>query len=39
MTSSQPGVLETIAETGQLSDESQASLRSAIETFKQSVPF
>ena len=39
MTSSQPGILDTITETGDLSDETQASLRSAIETFKQSVPF
>ena len=39
MSSSQRGVLDTITETGELSDETQATLRSAIETFKQSVPF
>ncbi len=39
MTSSQPGILDTIRETGALSDETQEALRSAIGTFKQSVPF
>ena len=39
MASSQRGLLDTIQESGELSDETQASLRSAIETFKQSVPF
>ncbi|PZC47608.1 MAG: F-type H+-transporting ATPase subunit alpha [Chloroflexi bacterium] len=39
MGSSQPGLLETITESGELSDATQASLRTALETFKQSVPF
>jgi len=37
--SSQPALLSTILETGDLDDAAKASLRSAIETFKQSVPF
>ena len=39
MTSSEPGILNTISETGELSDDTKAALRTAIGTFKQSVPF
>ena len=39
MTSSQPGILDTIRETGQLGDDTREALRGAIGTFKQSVPF
>ena len=39
MTSSEPGILNTISDTGELSDDTKAALRTAIGTFKQSVPF
>jgi F-type H+-transporting ATPase subunit alpha len=39
MTSSEPGLLETIRESGRLEDETQDALRTAIGAFKQSVPF
>ncbi len=39
MTSSEPGILNTISETGELGDDTKAALRTAIGTFKQSVPF
>ena len=39
MTSSEPGILGTISDTGELSDDTKAALRTAIGTFKQSVPF
>ena len=39
MTSSEPGILNTISDTGELGDDTKAALRTAIGTFKQSVPF
>ena len=39
MTSSEPGLLDTIRESGRLEDGTQAALRTAIAAFKQSVPF
>ena len=39
MTSSEPGILGTISDTGELGDDTKAALRTAIGTFKQSVPF
>ena len=39
MTSSEPGILDTISATGELGDDTKAALRTAIGTFKQSVPF
>ncbi|MXY80136.1 MAG: F0F1 ATP synthase subunit alpha [Chloroflexi bacterium] len=39
MTSSEPGLLDSIRESGRLEDDMQAALRTAIGAFKQSVPF
>ncbi len=39
MTSSEPGLLDTIRESGRLEDDTQTALRTAIGAFKQSVPF